>query len=123
MKEVAPFLRGTRRGKGNPRIRAAAGANVPFTFSRKVARPAAGRGRGGRRRGPRPGSVAGADEMAHFEAEPPLNESETINLSTVVMGHGTGPATAHDRAAGPRRARAVGEANRGKGGDHTCAFC
>ena len=51
-----------------------------------------------------------------------VNESNSINLSTLMMNDGSGLIVAPDRGAGTRAARIVGEANRDKGGDHTCAF-
>jgi hypothetical protein len=51
-----------------------------------------------------------------------LNESNSINLSLLMMNDGSGPVAALDRGAGTRAARISGEANRDKGGDHTCAF-
>ena len=73
-------------------------------------------------REPECGRTVEPGDMDDFEAEPRLNQSDSINLSTLTMIHGSGLAAAFDRGAGPRVARIVGQANRGKGGDHTCAF-
>lgn len=64
------------------------------------------------------GSVAGSGTR-EFAG---LNESNSVNLSALMMNDGSGPVAAPDRGAGTRAARIVGEANRDKGGDHTCAF-
>lgn len=72
-------------------------------------------------RGADDGPVGGAADVGRFEAAAQFNQSDFINLSTLTMRDGSGPASVTDEAAGSRGAR-IGRANRGKGEDHTCAF-
>ena len=65
--------------------------------------------------------IGGTADMGRFEAAARFNQSDFINLSTLTMRDGSGHASVTDEAAGSRGVR-VGRANRGKGGDHTCAF-
>ena len=60
--------------------------------------------------------------MDGLAANSRLNESDSINLSVLTMTDGSGSVAALDRDAVTRSARIIGEANLGKGGDHTCAF-
>ena len=66
-----------------------------------------------------PGSEPG--DIGRFEAAARFNQSDFINLSTLMMRDGSGHASVTDEAAGSRGSR-IGRANRGKGEDHTCAF-
>ena len=72
--------------------------------------------------GPWRGGIGRPIDMDEFEANPRLNESDSINLSMLTMNDGSGSVAALDRDAVTRSARIIGEANLGKGGDHTCAF-
>jgi len=74
------------------------------------------------RRGPWRGGIGRPIDMDDIGAKTRLNESVSINLSVLTIGDGSGLIAALDRDAGPRAARIHGEANLGKGGDHTCAF-
>ena len=74
------------------------------------------------RRGPWRGGIGRPIDLDDSGAKAGLNESVSINLSVLTIGDGSGLLAALDRDAGPRAARIHGEANLGKGGDHTCAF-
>ena len=75
-----------------------------------------------RQRGPWRGGIGGPLGAEDVEARLQLNESDSINLSALMLIDGSGLAAAPDRGAGPRGTRFIGQANRTKGGDHTCAF-
>ena len=67
------------------------------------------------------GGTGGPEERGEDGAEPRFNQSQFINLSALTIVDGSGCASIFDRAAGSRRLR-IGQANRGKGEDQTCAF-
>ena len=73
-------------------------------------------------RGPWRGGIGRPIDVDGFEAKPRLNESDSINLSVLTMNDGSGSLAALDRDAVTRSARIIGEANLGRGEDHTCAF-
>ena len=72
-------------------------------------------------RGADDGPLGEPADLGRFEAAEPFNRFDFVNLSTLMMADGSGQASVIDTAAGARGAR-IGRANRGKGGDHTCAF-
>ena len=72
--------------------------------------------------GPWRGGIAEPTAVHEFGAGAEVYESVSVNLSSLMMNDGSGPALALDRIAGPRRARTMGQANGTKGGDLTCAF-
>jgi len=60
-------------------------------------------------------------EAVILMAEARLNHTDFINLSALTFTNGSVLASVSDRSAGTRRSR-ISQANRGKGGDHICAF-
>ena len=72
--------------------------------------------------GPWRGGIGGPIEVDDGGAPARLNESGSINLSTLMMNDGSRPAPALDRDAGSRGTRIMRQANGTKGGDLTCAF-
>lgn len=72
--------------------------------------------------GPWRGGIGEPTEVHEFGPGTEVYESVSVNLWSLMMNDGSGPALAPDRTAGPRHARIMGQASGTKGGDLTCAF-